>query len=123
VEIEKLRLGTFLAGQWLGLLALSAGDMGLIPGQGNINKIRHAAWYSQFFFFYFKAVAGRLVGGLRLRTEPGMLQEGWFPTSPPSSPRPPEPYSMRGGCRSVRVNLKVGETKGYVYKTTSHECN
>ena len=79
MEIEKLRLGTFLAGQWLGFLTRSAGDVGLIPGQGNINKIGHAAWCSQFFFFSFKAVTGRLVEGLRLNTEPGSLQEGWSP--------------------------------------------
>ena len=94
--------------------------MGLIPGQRNINKIGHGV--ANFSFFILKLW---LEGWWedRLSTEPGALQEGWSPTSPPSSPRPPASYSMWGGCRSVRVNLEVGETKGYVYKTTSHEFN
>ena len=35
--------GNFLAIQWLGLQASTAGDMGSIPGQGT--RIPHAAWH------------------------------------------------------------------------------
>ena len=38
-------LGTSLVVQWLGLHASTAGDTGLIPGQGT--KILHAVWDSQ----------------------------------------------------------------------------
>jgi len=36
---------TSLLAQWLGLCASAAGGMGLIPGQGTINKIPNAKWH------------------------------------------------------------------------------
>ena len=36
----KIRTGTFLAVQWLRLLAPNEGDLGLIPGQGTRSPLQ-----------------------------------------------------------------------------------
>ena len=48
-KIFFVREETSLAVQWLRLGSSSAGDLGLIPGQGT--KIPHAAWPRKIFVF------------------------------------------------------------------------